>query len=282
MKRYYVNAFAKTATGGNPAGVVLNADLLDEREMLDIASEIGFSETAFVSKSDIADFKVRFFTPSDEVDLCGHATIATFSLLKSLNLIESGDYTQETKAGVLKVHITPEDEIMMEQLKPSSYDIIAKSIIAKSLGIDEKKIISPVQVFSTGLKDIIVHLDSLDTINNLTPDFMSITEISRKYESTGYHVFTLETLHDNTAHCRNFAPLYAIDEESATGTASGAVSGYLVANDLVDVHDGLNKFTFEQGYSMKRPSEIKVQLTIANNDIVKVVVGGKSIIKEII
>lgn len=278
MKKYYVNAFAKTIDGGNPAGVVLNADNLTEKEMLEIASDIGFSETAFVSSSEKADFRVRFFTPSDEVDLCGHATIATFSLLKSLNIVKAGTYTQETKAGVLSVQVTEDDLVLMEQLKPKKYDTVNKEEIALSLGIKSEDIISPVQVFSTGLKDIIVHVKSLDILNNMVPNFKLISDISENFESTGYHVFTLETLYGNTAHCRNFAPLYAIDEESATGTASGAMAGYLISNKLVNISEGINHFTFEQGYTMKRPSEIKAQIEIKDNEVTRVIVGGKSII----
>ena len=73
ISAYTLNSFAKTKEGGNPAGVVINADALSEEEMRKIAAALGYSETAFVLQSDVADFKVRFFTPNDEVDLCGHA-----------------------------------------------------------------------------------------------------------------------------------------------------------------------------------------------------------------
>ncbi len=279
MKRYYVNAFAKTKDGGNPAGVVLDADLLSEKDMLDIAFEIGFSETAFVSKSEAADYKVRFFTPVEEVDLCGHGTIATFSLLKYLNLVDNGEYTQETKAGVLLVKVN-DDSVFMEQPRPKIYEIISKDEIAKSLGINKSSIISDVQVYSTGLKDIIIHLDSLDTINNLNLDFDLISEISKKYDSIGYHVFTLETLNNNTAHCRNFAPIVSINEESATGTASGALASYLVNQALIKVSSGDNTFVFEQGYTMDKPSEITAVINVSSEKIEKVLIGGKSIIIE--
>lgn len=78
-----INAFAKTNEGGNPAGIVLNAGVLSENDMKKIAGILGLSETAFVTKSDVADYRVRFFTPSEEVDLCGHATIGTFSISQS-------------------------------------------------------------------------------------------------------------------------------------------------------------------------------------------------------
>lgn len=279
MKKYYINAFTSSKEGGNPAGVVLDSDNLSDKEMLAIAAEIGFSETAFVSKSNVADFKVRFFTPVAEVDLCGHATIATFSLLKSLDVITDKVYTQETKAGILEIEATKNNDVFMEQLNPTQFETIEKKSIAKSLGITEDKIISPVQAYSTGLKDIIIHVESLEDLNNLKLDFKMITELSKKYDSVGYHVFTLETLNDNTAQCRNFAPLYDIDEEAATGTASGALSGYLIENNIVEVIDGINEFTFEQGYQMNRPSEIKGRIEVKNNKIEKVIIGGQSYIE---
>lgn len=274
MNIYKVNAFSFNDKGGNPAGVVIEGNNLSEDEMLKIAKEVGFSETAFISKSNVADYKVRFFTPTDEVDLCGHATIATFSLLNSKKLLKKNTLTQETKAGILEINIV-DNTIFMEQLNPIKYETIDSKIIAKSLGINEKDIISPVSVFSTGLKDIIVHVKSLEVINNLKPNFNLITNISREFKSTGYHIFTLETVNNSTAHCRNFAPLYGINEESATGTASGALSGYLISNKLVEFRNGENNFVFEQGYTMNTPSEIKVILSIENNSITKVVVGGK-------
>lgn len=281
MKIYHVNAFTQTiekSMGGNPAGVVLNADHLSASEMLAIAAQVGYSETAFISKSHLADFKIRFFTPSDEVDLCGHATIASFYLLKSLGLIAAGDFTQETKAGVLSVKVSESGEVYMQQLVPTAYEIIDKKSIAVSLGISEASITTPPQIYSTGLKDIIIEVASLDIIENLQPDFDLITKISRQYNATGYHVFTLETLHKSTAHCRNFAPLYAIDEEAATGTASGALSGYIIDHQLIKSHKGINHFTFEQGYEMQAPSEIKGQITIKDDKISEVLIGGKGTI----
>lgn len=109
-----MRAFAKTEKGGNPAGVVFDADGLSESSMKEIASEVGYSETAFVMKSHMADFRVRFFTPIEEVDLCGHATIAAFNLMRDEKIILPGNYTQETKAGVLKLRVY-ENTVFMEQ-----------------------------------------------------------------------------------------------------------------------------------------------------------------------
>ncbi|MFZ6009121.1 MAG: PhzF family phenazine biosynthesis isomerase, partial [Bacteroidota bacterium] len=74
-----INAFSIQGTGGNPAGVVLNADNLSPAEKQRVAAATGLSETAFVSRSNQADFKLDFFTPVRQIAHCGHATIATFS-----------------------------------------------------------------------------------------------------------------------------------------------------------------------------------------------------------
>ena len=78
MKVKRVNAFTDEIDGGNPAGVVINSPKLSEKQMKEITKTLAVSETAFVFPSDVADYKIRFFSPTLEVDLCGHATIATF------------------------------------------------------------------------------------------------------------------------------------------------------------------------------------------------------------
>ncbi len=78
-----------------------------------------------------------------------------------------------------------------------------------------------VQVVSTGLRDIIVPVRSLEILAAVRPDMKKVKDISQKYNSVGYHVFSPQSLHGANAYCRNFAPLYGIPEESATGTSNG-------------------------------------------------------------
>ncbi|QZY53870.1 PhzF family phenazine biosynthesis protein [Crassaminicella profunda] len=277
VKVYTLNAFGKSSNGGNPAGVVLNADTLSDNHMQRIAKEVGFSETAFVQKSNDADFKIRFFTPSEEVDLCGHATIACFYVLANKGIISPGKYKQETKAGVLDLEVKMDGTILMNQALPEFLEIIDKKEIANSLNISEDEIASdlPIQIVSTGLKDILIPIKNLDTLLSMKPDFDKITEISKKYNVVGYHAFTLETKLDNTAHCRNFAPLYDIPEESATGTSNGALSCYLFKYGKVTV-ENKNHLIFEQGYSMNKPSEISASLSTNDENIIAVKVGGNA------
>jgi PhzF family phenazine biosynthesis protein len=272
-----LDAFARTPGGGNPAGVVLDADGLDETAMQMIAARVGLSETAFVRKSAAADFKIRFFTPAAEVDLCGHATIAAFSLLFGLRRVPAGRYSQETKAGILGVEVRTDGTVFMDQALPVFGDAIDPGEIAASLGIglDSMAPDLPVQIASTGLPDIMVPIVSLRELTSLDPDFAKITHISKKQASVGYHTFSLETKYGSTAHCRNFAPLYGIPEEAATGTSSGALACYLFKQGKI-TEEQARTLVFEQGYGMGRPSEILVRLDISDNGITGVHVGGKA------
>ncbi|MGE5330061.1 MAG: PhzF family phenazine biosynthesis protein [Deltaproteobacteria bacterium] len=278
MKVYILNSFAKTINGGNPAGVVLDADCLTDNDMLNISKKVGFSETAFIQKSEKADFKVRFFTPVSEVDLCGHATIATFSLLKDLDVIKEGKYSQETKAGVLNIDINDSGIVFMNQNLPKFYDIIDKEQILDCLNIKEEHLVSkiPIQVVSTGLRDIIVSVKTIESLFSVMPDFEKIKHLSKKYDVIGIHAFTLETKFNSTAHCRNFAPLYDVPEESATGTSNGALACYMFKYFKEKISN-TQEMRFEQGYIMDRPSEVLVWLSTKNNDIAEVRVGGIAI-----
>ncbi|MBP2642706.1 MAG: phenazine biosynthesis protein PhzF family [Firmicutes bacterium] len=275
---YKLNTFAKSNNGGNAAGVVLNADTLTENRMKKTASILGFSETAFVMKSDCANYKVRFFTPKEEVALCGHATIGTFFALASQGYIKPGNYSQETKAGILDVEVKEDLSIMMNQPIPKFYEIIDKKEIAASLNITTAEMPEdlPVQIVSTGLKDILIPIKTMDRLNSIEPNFKKIEEISKKYNVVGYHVFTLESLNHSNAHCRNFAPLYDIPEESATGTSNGSLGCYLFKYGKIDSKQ-TEYIVFEQGYSMKKPSEIRVSLSVKNSKIIEVKVGGKAL-----
>ena len=113
-----INAFIDGESGGNPAGVVLNADELSAQQKLNIAAKVGLSETAFVSSSKSADFKLDFFTPTRQIAHCGHATIATFSYLQQLGKIGKSATSKETIDGNRNIFIDG-DMAFMEQLAPS-------------------------------------------------------------------------------------------------------------------------------------------------------------------
>lgn len=274
---FTVNAFTKNKAGGNPAGVVVAGDGLSVEDMQYIATQMGLSETAFLQSSASADYKIRYFTPAAEVDLCGHATIASFALLVQKNIINKGSFTIETKAGILPVRVEGE-KVFLTQNNPEFSQQLDKKDIALSLNISETDIMDdlPIEIVSTGLKDILISVKNNEVLQSLQPDFNTIEEISVKHQVVGYHVFTLDTNTKANAFCRNFAPLYDINEESATGTASGALTGYLHKHRLID--QASTSLIFEQGHAMNAPSEIISRFKVdSHNEIQTLEVGGKGI-----
>lgn len=269
---YVAVAFSKDAKGGNKAGVVLGRSELTSVQKAAIAKEMGYSETAFVLDSDKADFKLQYFTPTEEVPLCGHATIAAFSTLKLLNMLDKPDCTIETEAGILNIHIKDDGLILMEQNRPAYLEVLDSDIFT---GCIERNFIDhrfPIQIVSTGLNDVMLPVDSVEHLEQLSPDFEMIANMSKEKEVVGVHAFTIIKESDVTAICRNFAPLYGIDEESATGTANCALACY-----LFKYYKQQSQYVFEQGHNMGDISRIVVNLSYHENVIDSVFVGGMGI-----
>src|SRR5258708_6491394 len=181
IKVYLLNGFGVNKSGGNPAGVVLDAEHLTNDQKKAIAKEIGFSETAFVQKSTKADFKVTFFTPANEVDLCGHATVATYSLLYHNQLVKPGEYKQELKAGILSIVIKDDGTVIMEQALPIYSEIIPldeiTSIFSLPSDVITKTSLLP-RVVSTGLRDIFLPISDTETLFALKPNLQKMSELN--------------------------------------------------------------------------------------------------------
>ena len=124
VKVHVASAFSKDNKGGNKAGIVLFEQSLTTTQKKSIAKHLGYAETAFISKSERADYKFEYFTPKDEVALCGHATIGAFTALGYLKKLSKTQYTIETKSGILAINIE-DDLTFMKQAKPIYYDVVA-------------------------------------------------------------------------------------------------------------------------------------------------------------
>ena len=266
---YVMSAFAKNNKGGNKAGVVLNRAELTVSQKMEIAKELGYSETAFVTDSEVADYRIEYFTPTDEVPLCGHATIATFALLYHLQMLKKEDYLIETKAGILRMKISEDGMIFMEQNKPEYLEFLKPEEFEGCLGTRWISKNQPIQVVTTGLKDIILPVDSVEHLAALEPNHAVMTELSRELEVVGVHAFAFTEDAEITAICRNFAPLLGIDEESATGTANCALASYLFRH-----HEKKAQYVFEQGYNLGQVSRIVVNVVAENDEIQEIFVGG--------
>ncbi len=276
-----VNGFVTGGIGGNPAGVVLDADELSETEMLGIAAKIGLSETVFVSSSNTEGFKLDFFTPNRRIAHCGHATIAAFSYLAELGRISEGETSKETVDGPRKISIK-NGAAYMEQLAPKyrmpadwAKDDVTMADFLQSLGITENDLdssIGPILV-NTGNSFIVVGVKDGASLRELKPDFDLISVISEKLDLIGYYVFTTDSnVTDKDATTRMFAPRYSIEEESATGMAAGPLACVLYDH----LHIGKDTLLIEQGRFMEpaSPSLITVELSVENDKIQNLMAGG--------
>ncbi|MDR7854978.1 PhzF family phenazine biosynthesis protein [Tissierella sp.] len=283
---YQVDAFSNKAFGGNPAGVVPDARFLTEENMQNIAKEMNLSETAFATLLDEDLYSVRFFTPTCEVDLCGHATIGTFYTLAKMGYIKpilNGRKTvyQKTKAGKLAVDIIFKDrevdKVYMEQATPKTLNSInnpeellkAMGMNLEDLGVLNETIYP--DIITTGLPDIILPVKSKEALDNLHVDMKELSKISQELGVVGVHAFYLPDLNSPIVYTRNFAPLVGIDEEAATGTSNGVLIYFLKTKNLID----RNNIVSYQGESMNRPSQIHCNIEETDGKYI-VKVGGES------
>lgn len=255
-----VDAFTDEPLAGNVAGVVPNADGLSEAQMQAVARELAASETAFLLPSERADRRARYFTPTTEVDLCGHATIASHAFLRAEGDIGDGTQTLETEVGVLDIEFDGET-VWMTQGNPDIRTVdIDIERVAAALNLDSAAISDvglPLARSSTGLPFLVVPVSFLSILGDCEPNMAAIEDCCEAVDAVGVYAFTFDTLSaEATAHGRMFAPLAGVPEDPVTGTASGAVGAYLREFGAIDEME----MVFEQGHFIDRPGRIRVRI----------------------
>lgn len=289
MLFYIVDVFTDELFGGNAAGVVILGqcdDFPSDEIMIKVAAELKYSETAFVKQISGSQFKIRYFTPAAEVALCGHATIGSFGVLMDCGLVrDNAVYSLDARSGQLEVSLK-DGFIMMDMSSPKEMDEITSLAkleeLARVMGISGEDIGMTPQLISTGLPDIMLNVKTKEILMKIKPDFSALAKLSEEYQVVGVHAFALNTNHETgtddgcvMAYCRNFAPLYAIDEEAATGTSNGALTFYLYKYGFVKEGE---RNIFLQGESMNRPSKIMSTLHKMSKEhpdqAIKIKVGG--------
>jgi len=263
-----VNAFTTTRFTGNPAGVVPDADALSDQLMLAIAAELNdISETVFICQPDAenADLQFRFFTSTTEVDLCGHATISALFTLAWSNRISGANETKiiraQTKAGVLKLGLRFTDGkpvyASMEQLVPQTQPAPGADLVPGILGLPRSTLSDELQIgcASSGLWACFVPLKEVSLLENIQIDSNRIEQIwPENPEFTGVYPFAFVA--QSTTQGRFFSPpKYGIFEDPVTGTASGALGAFLMAQDYMPKRGQL---LARQGFEMGRGGEVKV------------------------
>ena len=273
-----VNAFVDGTTGGNPAGVVVDADGLTVAQKLKVAQHVGLSETAFVSASDVATVKLEFFTPTRQIPHCGHATIATFSLLRQLGAVGEGRLSKETTDGNRAI-LVDGGMAFMEQRAPHYIQVATMSElggrVVASLGLTPTRLLSGVDPFvvNTGNAFLIVPLLDEPSVAELRPHWDLVESLSEGLDLIGYYVFSMTTkVRGRHAGARMFAPRFGIPEEAGTGMAAGPLACFL--HDYLRVEE--REISIEQGWLMQPPSPsvIMVRLEFADDKISRLMAGG--------
>lgn len=287
---YQVDAFTRHRFRGNPAGVVPNAEGLTEADMQDIARELNNSETAFVfpPQGKDHDIYVRFFTPTMEIPLCGHATIALHYVRSIEQQLLTTTVRQKSRAGILPIEIIRANDdyrIVMTQGTPQFRDIIQgleKQALLEALKLEEADLDSrcPIQIVSTGHPKVIIGIKRRQTLHALEPDQWALKNVGDHIHcNDGYFIFTLDSNDPEIlTHARMFAPGIGISEDPVTGMGNGPLGAYLIHHQLVDHNGKQFSFQSQQGEAMRRTGIVQVSVGIENNEPVSVKVAGEAVI----
>lgn len=265
---YRYTAFSADPQGGNPAGVWVGDELPDEATMQQIAAEVGYSETAFVSPASGERRMVRYFSPEMEVPFCGHATIATGVALGNL----SGDatYLLQTQAGEVPVKVTSNDGLRTAALtsveprqEPVSDELLDAALA--TLGWSRADLdgeIRPKLAYA-GALHLVIAVSSAETLNSLNYDFDTLKAIMQQHGLITLQLIWRES--DTVFHSRNPFPVGGVVEDPATGAAAAALGGYLRDAGIVKAPFD---FTIHQGVAMGQPSLLRVSLPVSGGIVV--------------
>lgn len=292
---------------GNALAVFPEAEGISDDHMMKIAREMNLSETVFVlppnpkTTPDGPDVlrRLRIYTPARELPFAGHPIVGTWNMLAREGIVplpEGGTgWTRihhEVGIGILPVDIEFKDgapvQVVMTQGKLQILDEIDDSQeqaeLARALGRSREDLDEtlPIQVITTGLTCLAVPMRSLADLRDCRVNSSLLGGIYTQRGAAGCLVFSRETLEvgESRAHARFFAPADNIAEDPATGSACGALGGYLIHHGALDLEaiDGKYNFVIEQGDFIHRPSRIRLEVTGGPGDVKQVRVGGPSVV----
>jgi len=288
-KYYQVDVFTNTPLEGNPLAVIPEAEGLTSEQMQAIARETNLSETTFVlpPTDPKTDFKVRIFTKDRELPFAGHPVLGTHYVLALEGKIKLEEpkttVWQEIGVGILPVELRVKsgqvEKVIMTQKKPEFVSIFENAeIIAKAFSLPAEEIKDtglPIQIVSTGLPQMMIPIKSLKAMQSIQINSAAMDEACKETENDLLFLFCLETLKpQSTVHTRFFAHFAQIFEDPATGSASGALGAYLVKNKVINVEPTTHIIS-EQGYEMKKPSTVYIEVDSEGDEISEVRVGGQ-------
>lgn len=277
MKIHRVSGFSYENRGGNPAGILITKEMLSEKEMLNIAKEVNYSETAFLVNQGNKTFRIRYFSPEMEIAFCGHATIASGHILgQEFGL---GEYKLILNDGEISISVEDKNDSVITSIN---------SVNTKTKNLDEGVIDSFINVFNFSKNDLdsnypikksfsgnyhlILFVKNKVTLENMEYDFEKAKKLSREHDITTISILWAQQ--DGLYHSRNPFPYGGVYEDPATGSAGIALGEYL--RDTKIKTSG--EIEILQGFDMKEPSKLYVEFSNVANSSIKIS-GESRIIK---
>ena len=250
-------AFSRNGQGGNPAGVVFSDEMPNEEEMLKVAKEVGYSETAFLVKQDDG-WRVRYFAPTMEVPFCGHATIALGAALGER--FGDGEYRLILNNSVISVSAEKSENGFSATLRsPNTHseeaprEYVDKVLASFNLTTADLNPNFPVRFANAGAKHLILVLQERKTLEKMKYPFEEVKALMAEQGLVTISLLWNES--DEVFHSRNAFASGGVYEDPATGAAAAALAGYL--RDIG--WHGKNEFTILQGEDMGVPSRLLVK-----------------------
>ena len=278
------DAFTLTPLAGNACAIIYDADDLSEPVMQALALEMNLSETSFVMRSEVADFRFRYFTPAEEIPLAGHPTIATVASLVEAGRLklegESTGVTIELTACVIHVEVISDEDgpptIVMKLKKPEFLRIYdaADVMPAFRLTPDDALADVPIRTVSTGTPQLMIPLPGHEALRRAQMDITRYRALKDAGDFFSPHLFCLEGFTEQgDTSARHFGLPPDTWEDPFTGSATGGMAAYLWHYGLIDSPN----FVAEQGHWMGRPGKASVTVDGPPDDIEGVRIGGKAV-----
>jgi trans-2,3-dihydro-3-hydroxyanthranilate isomerase len=279
-----VDAFTDRPLAGNPCAIVFDADPLNDATMLAIAREMNLSETAFVLRSQIADFGARYFTPAEEIPLAGHPTIATiFALIVSGRLVLTNDLmtiTLELRVGPIRVDIESSQSkvkrIIMSQKQPQFLAKYDPAHVLPIFGLTANDALpnAPIQTVSTGTPQLMIPLRNLEALRRAQMHIAAYNDFRARADFFSPHLFCLTGVTEaGQTFARHFGTPPDALEDPFTGSATGGMAAYLWHYGLIE----RPMFIAEQGHWMNRPGQATVEIVGPRDNIETVKIGGSAV-----
>jgi PhzF family phenazine biosynthesis protein len=281
------DAFSETAFGGSQAAIITRAADINPAQRQRIAREIGMPATAFVDDHGEDWIKVQFMSAVMELPMCGHGTICLLTHMLELKYISLDNTAvrevtlrlpNSTAKVALSLRADDRFQIMLDIVPPGFEPPPPHTgSLLKVLGLEADALATelPLETARGDFIHLVVPLTGLEAMRTIKPDFSEMVEFSHAYGIETIAVFCteVESTH-NTIHVRDFCPVVGVSESAAAGTTNAALSCYLVRHKMVDIGQDVITINAEQGLELGRPSSIQSVVTLSDDSILRLQVGG--------